>query len=71
MNQSEADRNQTEPDAEDLPMTADSDAVDASGDFRGPYGYGRPAHRPDPSGHYHFEPRAVRPLPANPKIRWR
>jgi hypothetical protein len=44
---------------------------ETEGDFGGPYGYGRPAHRPDPSGHYRFEPDAVRPLPANPRIRWR
>jgi len=43
----------------------------AEGDIGGPYGYGRPAHRPDPSGPYRFEPRSVRPLPANPRIRWR
>jgi len=43
----------------------------AEGDNGGPYGYGHPAHRPDPSGHYRFEPRSVRPLPANPRIRWR
>ena len=24
------------------------------GDFRGPYGFGRRAHRPDPNGHYVF-----------------
>jgi hypothetical protein len=24
------------------------------GDFRGPYGFGRRAHRPDPKGHYSF-----------------
>jgi hypothetical protein len=68
MNPREPDIDQTEPDADALPETGD---LDAEGDFRGPYGYGRPAHRPDPSGHYRFEPHAVRPLPANPKIRWR
>lgn len=28
----------------------------ASGDFRGPYGYGRPAHRADPEARYGFRP---------------
>lgn len=27
-----------------------------SGDFRGPYGYGRPAHRADPEARYGFRP---------------
>ena len=27
----------------------------ASGDFRGRYGFGRRAHRPDPGAHYGFE----------------
>lgn len=50
---------------------ASPENTNAQGDSGGPYGYGRPAHRPDPSGHYRFEPRSVRPLPANPRIRWR
>ena len=62
------DDKHNEPDADELSRSGD---LDAEGDFRGPYGYGRPAHRPDPSGHYRFEPHSVRPLPANPKIRWR
>ena len=33
------------------------------GDFRGPYGYGRPAHKSDPNASYGFEPEIVRPLP--------
>jgi hypothetical protein len=48
-----------------------SENTDAEGDPGGPYGFGRPAHRTDPSGHYRFEPRSIRPLPANPRIRWR
>jgi hypothetical protein len=66
MNPREPDK--IKPDLDNLPETG---GPDAEGDPGGPYGYGRPAHRPDPSGHYHFEPHAVRPLPANPKIRWR
>lgn len=37
---------------------------DAPGDFRGPYGYGRPAHKADPSAAYQFDigpPRALPP----------
>lgn len=29
---------------------------DGRGDFRGPYGYGRPAHKADPSATYVFSP---------------
>ena len=57
MNPREPNVEQTEPETDDLPENVDSGA---QGDFRGPYGYGRPAHRPDPSGQYGFEPRAVR-----------
>lgn len=39
---------------------------DGTGDFRGPYGFSRPAHGSDPSATYVFEPRR-RTLP--PK-RW-
>jgi hypothetical protein len=31
------------------------------GDFRGSYGFGRRAHRPDPQAHYVFEENAARP----------
>jgi hypothetical protein len=34
-----------------------------AGDFRGPYGFGRPAHRPDPDAKYGFEPDPNRALP--------
>jgi hypothetical protein len=34
-----------------------------AGDFRGPYGFGRPAHRPDPDARYGFEPDPNRALP--------
>lgn len=33
------------------------------GDFRGPYGYGRPAHKTDSAATYGFEPGQMRPLP--------
>ncbi|HWT30097.1 MAG TPA: hypothetical protein VN240_03630 [Propylenella sp.] len=32
-------------------------------DFRGPYGFGRPAHRPDPNASYGFRPEPNRVLP--------
>ena len=37
----------------------ENDAIlseEASGDMRGPYGYGRPAHGSDPRAHYAFQP---------------
>ena len=34
-----------------------------SGDFRGSYGFGRPAHRPDPNASYEFRPEPDRVLP--------
>ena len=34
-----------------------------AGDFRGPYGFGRPAHRPDPDAKYGFDPDPNRALP--------
>ena len=40
----------------------DEDAV-AAGDFRGPYGYGRPAHKADPAAVYAFDVGAPRALP--------
>lgn len=36
-----------------------------AGDFRGPYGYGRPAHRADPNAKYGFQPNAM-PLLRSP-----
>ncbi len=30
-----------------------------TGDYRGPYGYGRPAHAPDPNARYGFSGRSV------------
>ncbi|HVW57449.1 MAG TPA: hypothetical protein VHC00_17370 [Rhizobiaceae bacterium] len=68
MNPREPDIHRTGLDPDKMHETGDAQPT---GDLGGPYGYGRPAHRPDPSGHYRFEPRTVRPLPANPKIRWR
>jgi hypothetical protein len=43
----------------------------APGDFRGQYGYGRKAHKQDPSARYGFEPEAIRPLPVRQRNRWR
>ena len=43
----------------------------ADGDFRGSYGYGHRAYRPDPEARYGFEPDGVRPLPVKPRSRWR
>jgi hypothetical protein len=34
---------------------AQEEMAGASGDFRGRYGFGRRAHRPDPKAHYGFE----------------
>ncbi|MGN6471455.1 MAG: hypothetical protein ACTHLC_17940 [Rhizobiaceae bacterium] len=45
--------------------------TDASGDFRGRYGYGHRAHKPDPGARYGFEPEGVRPLPVKARSRWR
>ncbi|WP_311029477.1 hypothetical protein [Mesorhizobium koreense] len=41
------------------------------GDFRGGYGYGHRAHKPDPDARYGFEPQGVRPLPVKTRSRWR
>jgi hypothetical protein len=41
------------------------------GDFRGPYGFGRPAHKPDPSATYVFRPHMTRVLPVKERTRWR
>jgi hypothetical protein len=44
----------------------------ADGDFRGSYGYGHRAHKPDPDARYGFEPdTVVRPLPVKARNRWR
>ena len=37
------------------PHGAREPASPGKGDFRGRYGYGRPAHRPDPNAAYGFE----------------
>lgn len=42
----------------------------AIGDYV-PYGFGHPAHRPDPHATYVFEERDRRPLPIKPERRWR
>jgi hypothetical protein len=46
-------------------------APDADGDFRGQYGYGHRAYKPDPDARYGFEPQGVRPLPLKKRSRWR
>ena len=58
-------------------VTSDCDGQNAQtsvtlsgGDFRGPFGYGHRAYRPDPGATYVFEP-APRVLPVNPRRRWR
>lgn len=50
---------------------APADGEPTDGDFRGPYGFGRPSHRPDPQATYGFKPEAMRVLPVRPKSRWR
>ncbi len=39
-----------------------------AGDFRGSYGFGRPAHHPDPGAKYVFEPDQNRVLPPRGEI---
>lgn len=34
--------------------------IQRQGDFRGPYGYGRPAHKSDPNASYGFETYAMK-----------
>ena len=47
------------------------------GDWRGPYGYGHRAYRPDPQAHYAFDPGPPRTLPPaeppqpEPKVLWK
>ena len=43
----------------------------AEGDYGGPFGYGHPAHRPDPSATYSFRRWVVRLLPVEARKRWR
>jgi hypothetical protein len=50
----------------DNPLTAEvtnRSEQQKAGDFRGPYGFGRPAHRPDPDAKYGFAPDPNRALP--------
>lgn len=42
----------------------------ADGDYA-PYGFGHPAHLPDPNAKYAFEPDVRRVLPLKPDKRWR
>jgi len=61
----------THPD-EDHVSRRDPPAADqADGDFRGPYGFGRRAYKPDPSANYVFEPGPPRVLPVEQRRRWR
>ncbi|MBB6411538.1 hypothetical protein [Mesorhizobium sangaii] len=53
------------------PPELPSQHQDAEGDFGGRFGYGHPAHRPDPFATYTFSAGAVRPLPVDSKKRWR
>lgn len=48
-----------------------ADGDGKQGDFRGRYGYGRPAYKPDPDAAYSFEPGPRRTLALDPKRRWR
>lgn len=41
------------------------------GDASGPFGFGRPAHKPDPEAIYTFDPGPPRTMPILPKNRWR
>lgn len=48
----------------------------SDGDWRGPYGYGHRAYRPDPRAHYAFDPGPPRTLPPaepppEPKVIWK
>ena len=47
-----------------LPETIDGDAS-------GPFGFGRPAHKPDPEATYTFDPGPPRTMPIKAKNRWR
>lgn len=53
----------TEPLQPNEPEPADADYV--------PYGFGHPAHKPDPNAKYGFEQDQHRPLPVKPDRRWR
>jgi hypothetical protein len=59
------------PQPEPLIDEAVKNGDEAEGDFRGPYGYGRPAYKPDPAATYIFRPNAARVLPVKPQTRWR
>ena len=43
----------------------------ALGDFGGSFGYGRPAHKPDPQARYGFKMEQSRVLPVRKESRWR
>ena len=48
----------------------DEQAAPADGDYV-PYGFGHPAHKPDPDAKYGFDLRECRPLPIDRERRWR
>lgn len=54
----------TEPEQEDPASES------AEGDYV-PYGFGHPAHKPDPNARYGFEPGETRLLPVEPSRRWK
>lgn len=47
-----------------------SASVPLDGDYA-PFGYGHPAHLPDPHAQYGFEPGRIRLLPVKRDRRWR
>jgi hypothetical protein len=51
--------------------TPEPPSTEAEGDFRGPYGYGRPAHKSDPEATYAFRADLMRPLPVARRSRWK
>ena len=55
----------------DFPGEIKKDRPPAEGDLSGDYGYGRPAHVPDPDGAYVFHPDETRVLPKDKRIRWK
>ena len=50
---------------------AQTDLAPGEGDFGGAYGYGHPAHKPDPDASYVFDPGPPRTMPVKPEKRWR
>ena len=52
------------------PVETTEDVDPADGDYV-PYGFGHPAHKPDPEAKYGFEESERRVLPVKPERRWR